>query len=78
MKKVVNIGRAETIIIMKELRIGDKVARIPVIQGGMGVGVSRSRLAGVVAKAQANGGLVGVNVMVVFKDYDTEKFSRVC
>ncbi|MGN0341788.1 MAG: NAD(P)H-dependent flavin oxidoreductase [Roseburia sp.] len=35
---------------MKELVIGDKVARLPIIQGGMGVGVSRSRLAGAVAK----------------------------
>ncbi len=93
---------------MKELRIGDKTARIPVIQGGMGVGVSRSKLAGAVAaaggigiistaqigfdedifqkdqkkanvsaiekhiklaKAQADGGLVGVNIMVALKDY---------
>ena len=36
---------------MKELIIGNKVAKIPVIQGGMGVGVSRSSLAGAVAKA---------------------------
>ncbi len=35
---------------MKPLIIGDLVARIPIIQGGMGVGVSRSRLAGAVAK----------------------------
>ena len=35
----------------KELRIGDKIAKIPVIQGGMGVGVSLSKLAGAVAKA---------------------------
>ncbi|MDE7313332.1 MAG: nitronate monooxygenase family protein [Eubacterium sp.] len=34
-----------------ELKIGKKTARIPIIQGGMGVGVSRSRLAGAVAKA---------------------------
>lgn len=93
---------------MQELRIGNKTARIPIIQGGMGVGVSRSRLAGAVAaeggigvissaqigydeegfesdhkacnlraiekhvkaaKRQANGGLVGVNVMVALKDY---------
>ena len=33
---------------MKVLRIGEKVARIPVIQGGMGVGVSRSNLAGMI------------------------------
>lgn len=28
------------------LKIGDKVAELPIIQGGMGVGVSRSSLAG--------------------------------
>lgn len=93
----------------QELIIGNKTARIPIIQGGMGVGVSRSKLAGAVAaaggvgiissaqigfdeadflsnhqeanlrslrkhirlaKEQADGGLVGVNVMVALKDYE--------
>ena len=36
---------------ISELRIGDLSARIPVIQGGMGVGVSLSGLAGAVAAA---------------------------
>ena len=35
---------------MSNLVIGDLVAKIPVIQGGMGVGVSLSNLAGNVAK----------------------------
>nr|WP_294494634.1 nitronate monooxygenase family protein [uncultured Mediterraneibacter sp.] len=35
---------------MKNLRIGNKLTRIPLIQGGMGVGVSLGRLAGTVAK----------------------------
>ncbi len=35
---------------LKELRIGDLVAKRPVIQGGMGVGVSLSKLAGAVAR----------------------------
>ena len=30
---------------LRELRIGDMVAKLPIIQGGMGVGVSLSRLA---------------------------------
>lgn len=94
---------------MQSLIIGNKTARIPIIQGGMGVGVSRSKLAGAVAaaggvgiissaqigfdetdflsrhqeanlrslkkhiqlaKEQADGGLVGVNVMVALKDYE--------
>ena len=96
-------------MIMKPLIIGDLIARIPIIQGGMGVGVSRSKLAGAVAKeggigiistAQigydepdfdkhqiesnlfavkkhiglakeiANGGVVGVNIMVATKQYE--------
>ena len=35
---------------IKPLVIGDLEAKIPVIQGGMGVGVSLSNLAGAVAK----------------------------
>ncbi|MFT4146325.1 MAG: nitronate monooxygenase family protein [Mobilitalea sp.] len=96
-------------MIMKPLIIGDLIARIPIIQGGMGVGVSRSKLAGAVAKeggigiistAQigydepdfnkhqiesnlfaikkhlklaketAEGGVVGVNIMVATKQYE--------
>ena len=36
---------------MKPLVIGDLVIEKPVIQGGMGVGISLSSLAGAVAKA---------------------------
>lgn len=35
---------------MKNFKIGDKITRIPLIQGGMGVGISLGRLAGSVAK----------------------------
>lgn len=94
---------------MSKLVVGDLVAKIPVIQGGMGVGVSLSNLAGNVAKcggigiistAQigyqeegweeqpietnlkaiekhikrakeiAQGGIVGVNIMVATKKYE--------
>ena len=94
---------------ISELRIGDLCARIPVIQGGMGVGVSLSRLAGAVAAAggvgiistaqigyrdpdfgrhpiecnlkaigeeikkareKANGGIIGVNIMVATRRYE--------
>lgn len=90
------------------LKIGKKTARIPIVQGGMGVGVSRAKLAGAVAKAggvgvissaqigydepdfekdiqgcniraiekhvklakqQADGGLVGVNIMHALQHY---------
>lgn len=94
---------------MNELRIGGLCARIPVIQGGMGVGVSLSGLAGAVAaaggvgvistaqigyrdpdfgrhpiecnlkavgeevrkaRASADGGIIGVNIMVVTRRYE--------
>ncbi|MGI6501967.1 MAG: NAD(P)H-dependent flavin oxidoreductase [Anaerostipes sp.] len=35
---------------MKPLKIGDLVAKVPIVQGGMGIGVSLSELAGAVAK----------------------------
>ncbi len=41
---------------LKPLVIGDKVARIPIVQGGMGIGISLSGL----AAATANAGGVGV------------------
>lgn len=40
---------------MAEVKIGDLVLERPVIQGGMGIGVSRSQLAGAVAKAGGMG-----------------------
>lgn len=94
---------------VKELNIGDLCARIPVVQGGMGVGVSLSGLAGAVAAAGgvgvistaqigfrdpefkenpietnlkvigeeiakarkiANGGVLGVNIMVATRRYE--------
>lgn len=36
---------------MKNLRIGEKMTKVPLIQGGMGVGISLGNLAGSVAKA---------------------------
>ena len=36
---------------IKPLKIGELTARLPIIQGGMGVGVSLSSLAGAVAAA---------------------------
>ncbi len=56
---------------MKELVIKNKVAKNPVIQGGMGVGISRSSLAGAVAKA----GGVGI-ISTAQIGYDEEGFDR--
>ncbi|MEK6583015.1 MAG: nitronate monooxygenase, partial [Nitrospirota bacterium] len=41
---------------IKELKIGDLTAKLPIIQGGMGVGISLSGL----ASAVANEGAIGV------------------
>ena len=54
---------------LKELRIGEKTTQIPIIQGGMGVGISRSRLAGAVARE----GGVGV-ISTAQIGYDEEGF----
>lgn len=61
----------EAAIGLKPLKIGNLVAKRPVIQGGMGVGVSLSSLAGAVAKA----GGIGIisTAQIGFKDQDFEK-----
>lgn len=61
----------EAAIGLKPLKIGNLVAKHPVIQGGMGVGVSLSSLAGAVAKA----GGIGIisTAQIGFKDQDFEK-----
>ena len=58
-------------ISLKPLKIGNLVAKRPVIQGGMGVGVSLSSLAGAVAKA----GGIGIisTAQIGFKDQDFGK-----
>ncbi|MGL4913438.1 MAG: NAD(P)H-dependent flavin oxidoreductase [Romboutsia sp.] len=56
---------------MKSLKIGDLVAKVPVIQGGMGVGISRSSLASAVARAGGVGVISGVHV-----GYDEEDFEK--
>ena len=40
---------------MPPLTIGDSVARVPIVQGGMGVGISLSGLASAVAMAVLRG-----------------------
>lgn len=56
---------------LEKLKIGDKIASIPIIQGGMGVGVSRSSLAGAVAAA----GGVGI-ISTAQIGYDEENFEQ--
>lgn len=56
---------------MKPLKIGDLIAKVPIIQGGMGVGVSLGGLAGAVAKE----GAVGVisTAQIGYRDPDFHK-----
>lgn len=56
---------------MRSLQIGDKTARVALIQGGMGVGVSRSSLAGAVA---AEGGIGIISTAQI--GYDEEDFAQ--
>lgn len=56
---------------LKELVIGNKTAQVPVIQGGMGIGVSRSSLAGAVA---AQGGVGIISTAQI--GYDEEGFEQ--
>ena len=56
---------------LKHLQIGDLTARLPIIQGGMGVGVSLSKLAGAVAKE----GGVGI-ISTAQIGYDEKGFEK--
>ncbi|HEY3281707.1 MAG TPA: nitronate monooxygenase family protein [Armatimonadota bacterium] len=51
--------------LLPPLQIGDRVARVPIIQGGMGVGVSLSGLASAVARAGGIGVIAGAGLGLV-------------
>lgn len=57
---------------VKPLTIGDLTARVPVIQGGMGVGVSLSSLAGAVAAEGGIGVLSTAQIGYREPDFDTD------
>lgn len=56
---------------LKGLKIGDKVSTYPIIQGGMGVGVSGARLAGSVSKEGGIGIIATADIG--YKESDFEK-----
>lgn len=56
---------------LQPLKIGDLTVQYPIIQGGMGVGISRSRLAGAVS---ANGGLGIISTAQI--GYDEPDFDK--
>lgn len=65
--------------IIKPLVIGNKTAAIPIIQGGMGVGVSLGRLAGAVAKEGGIGIISTAQIGFYRDDFETNtKESNLC
>lgn len=57
---------------MKSLKIGDLLARVPIVQGGMGVGISMSRLASAVANEGGIGVISVAGLGLVYKDYSSD------
>lgn len=60
---------------MKELSIGGLKIRIPIIQGGMGVGVSLSGLAAAVANEGGVGVISSAGLGLLYKDLSTDFFT---
>lgn len=56
---------------LKELKIGNLIAKIPIIQGGMGIGVSLSNLASAVANEGGIGTISGVQIGFREPDFET-------
>ena len=59
----------------RTLKIGNLTAKIPVVQGGMGVGISLSQLAGAVAKAGGVGVISTAQIGFRDKDYAHDPLS---
>jgi len=56
---------------LPHLKIGDLVAKVPIVQGGMGIGVSLSNLASAVANEGGVGVISGVQIGFREKDFKT-------
>lgn len=56
---------------LPQIKIGDKTTTVPIIQGGMGVGVSLSNLASAVANAGGIGIISGVQIGFRENDFET-------
>ena len=56
----------------KGLRVGEKQLKVPIIQGGMGDGISLGRLAGSVAKEGAVGIISAAQIGYQEPDFDTD------
>ena len=62
---------------MKELKIGDLIAKVPIVQGGMGVGVSLSGLASAVANAGGVGVISAAGLGVIYNNFSKD-FNEAC
>jgi NAD(P)H-dependent flavin oxidoreductase YrpB (nitropropane dioxygenase family) len=58
---------------MKPLVIGEKIAKLPIIQGGMGVGISLSGLAGAVARCGGVGVISSAQIGFLEEDFETNQ-----
>jgi nitronate monooxygenase len=63
---------------MPELKIGHLISRLPIIQGGMGVGISMSGLASAVANAGGIGVIAGAMAGITEKDISTNGIEANC
>lgn len=63
---------------MPELKIGHLTSRLPIIQGGMGVGISMSGLASAVANAGGIGVIAGAMAGITEKDVATNGLEANC
>ena len=63
---------------MPELKIGHLISRLPIIQGGMGVGISMSGLASAVANAGGIGVIAGAMAGITEKDVSTNGIEANC
>ena len=57
---------------MKSLKIGDLLVRTPIVQGGMGVGISLSGLASAVANEGGVGVISSAGLGVIYRDYSPD------
>ena len=57
---------------MKALKIGELLARVPIVQGGMGVGISLSGLASAVANEGGVGVISAAGLGLIYKDYSND------
>ena len=62
----------------KPLKIGELTARLPIIQGGMGIGVSLSSLAGAVAAEGGIGVLSTAQIGYYLPDFEKILWRQIC